>query len=100
MLIKNEEFLPRSQITRRGFLFPFFASSALIVFDLAVNSFFKACRAGARKARGRQPVVDRDVHSASLHAWWQTTQFCPKIATAWFRATNCQRQLVAHEIAA
>jgi hypothetical protein len=39
------------------------------------------------------------VHYASLHAWWQTTQFFPrKIATTGLRAANCQRQLAAPEL--
>jgi hypothetical protein len=39
------------------------------------------------------------VHSVSLHAWWQITQFCQnKIATAGLSAGNCQRQLPAPEL--
>jgi hypothetical protein len=38
----------------------------------------------AKRPWGCRPVGDKDVHSASLRAWWQTTQFClNKIATAW-----------------
>jgi hypothetical protein len=34
-------------------------------------------------AAARQPVGDKDVHSATRCAWWQTPQFCQnKIATA------------------
>jgi hypothetical protein len=55
---------------------------------------------GRAAAGAWQPVGDKDVHSASLRAWWQTTQFCQnKIATAWLEPQNCRRQFCAHEIA-
>ncbi|MDR1179928.1 MAG: hypothetical protein LBK44_05425, partial [Spirochaetales bacterium] len=54
------------------------------------EAFVRACFYGITKARGGQPAGDIDVHSASLRAWWQTTQFCQnKIAADWLRAANC-----------
>jgi hypothetical protein len=51
-----------------------------------------------RVRKGRQPVGDKYVHSASLRAWWHITQFCQnKIATAWLRAANCLAQGIEAE---
>jgi hypothetical protein len=61
-------------------LFPIFASSLLPVFDLAVIFFFKVAAARSAKSPwGWQPVGDKYMHSATRRAWWQTTQFCPKL---------------------
>ncbi|MDR1179597.1 MAG: hypothetical protein LBK44_03765, partial [Spirochaetales bacterium] len=70
-------------------------------FSMICGIALKSCkRDGRLLSWWWQPVGDKDVHSATLHAWWHITQFCSgKIATAWLYAANCQRQLAAHTIA-